>query len=110
MQELHYKAVPGSLLSDPLAPGVRFLGRTIAPMPPDGWPPGTKAEQRWPIDPKGARVQRSDRARWAVVADALRKGVDLVPMDEATARATGSKFAAADPPKSSAKGTKESSR
>jgi len=88
MSELHFKAVKGSLLSDPGAPG-RYLGRTVAAMPPDGWPAGTKAEDRFPIDPAGGKVAKDQKARWDIVFDALRKGIDLVPADEATARAIG---------------------
>jgi len=88
MSELHYKAVPGSLLSDPGAPG-RYLGRTVVAMPPEGWPAGTKAEARFPIDPAGGKVGRDQRKRWDVVYDALKKGIDLEPADEATRKFIG---------------------
>jgi hypothetical protein len=88
--KLKFKAVPGSLLSDPMAPG-SFLGRKALPMPPDGWK-GEQlkgAEARHPIIEGGVEVSRDQRARWAVVLDALKKGVDLEPADEATRKHIG---------------------
>lgn len=90
--KLRYRAVAGSLLSDPKSPG-RFLGRKALPMPPDGWPPGTKPEERHPIDEAGGEVDRTDRRRYAVVLDALQKGIDLEPLDTETARLAGIKLA-----------------
>lgn len=90
IEKLRFKAVPGSLLGDPLAPG-SYLGRKSLPMPPDGWPVGTKPEERFPIIEEGATTARTDNARWRVVLDALQKGVDLVPGDEATAKRVGRK-------------------
>jgi hypothetical protein len=88
--KLKFKAVPGSLMSDPMAPG-SFLGRKALPMPPDGWtgPEAKGAEARHPIIEGGVEVSREQRARWAVVLDALKKGVDLEPADEATRKHIG---------------------
>jgi hypothetical protein len=91
-QKLRFVAVEGSMLSDPMGPG-SFLGRRAAAMPPDGWPEGTKPEQRHPIRAEGGEVTRDQRVRWAVVLDALQKGIDLLPFDEDSAKLAGVKWA-----------------
>ena len=88
VHELHFKAVKGSLLGDPGAPGT-YLGRKTAVAPADGWPLGTKSEERFPIVSEGCVVKIDQRARWMVVVDALRKGIDLEPADEATRKFIG---------------------
>jgi hypothetical protein len=62
-------------------------------MPHDGWPEGTKKEAMFPI--ADGEVSKTERARWHVVLDALRKGVDLIPTDEATAKYCGKTLHAA---------------
>lgn len=88
MITLRYRARPGSLLTDPRAPG-RYLGRSAKPTPADGWPQGTKKEEIYAIDSAGAEVRQDDRERFMVVLDALRKGIDLEPADDATAKYVG---------------------
>lgn len=91
MITLRYRARKGSLLTDPSSPG-RYLGRTQKATPPEGWPAGTKKEDIFVID-KAAEVTKADRARFDLVLDALRKGIDLEPADDATARYVGQPIA-----------------
>jgi hypothetical protein len=59
---------------------LKFMAAEGAPV--DGWPPGTKKLDCYPIDPAGGCVERKDRLRWLAVKDALCKGIDLLPMGD----------------------------
>jgi hypothetical protein len=84
MSCLRFRAVEGILFPDPASPG-RFMGRIALIAPVDGWPAGTKKLDIFPVDPAGGSVERKDRLRWLAVWDALRKGIDLLPMEDKSA-------------------------
>jgi len=88
---LRYMAVPGVLMPDPVIAG-RYIGRKALPAPVDGHPAGMKNEEKYPIDPNGGSVDKRDRVRYMHILDALKKGIDLKPMDAETAAKCGVKL------------------